>query len=130
MERGFVRLLVLLTIALLGSLSLEIALRSHYVLELYVLFIGVVLSVIVVSAVAYDKMWGWPLASIAFSFFMLNALVVYLNTRAQTLSFEIVLVACLIGLFMAFSRVDARVKDPLASLPQMDFSSPDVAGKN
>ena len=131
MARGFWRLLVIIGIALLGSLLLERGLNSHYVLELYLLLLGVIISIIVLMGVAWGKRWGWPLAAVFLSLLTLNAMVVYLSIRAAFLTFEIVIALCLMGLVMAFLRATQPepVGDPLATLPKMEFKAPKKKGR-
>lgn len=124
MGKGVFGLLALFAIALAGSLLLEMPLQSHFILELYLLFLGVLLAILAIVAVAWDKKWGWPLACVLFSLLVLNGLVVYLNIHARLLTFEIVLVACIVGLLWGFLRATARDEhDPLETLPKMEFKS-------
>ena len=122
MEKGFWKLLVILAFALFGSLQLEKALRFHYILELYLLMIALLVALVAVLGVGWSKSWGWPLAGMLLSLLTLNALVMFLATRKYFLTFEIVLVVCLAGMIMAVLR-STENDNPLETLPRLQFES-------
>jgi len=111
---GFIRVVLLLLIALAGSLYLETALRVHYVLELYLLLLAAITAIVVLVAVAWRLHWGWPLASILFSLIALNAVVVFLATRTSTLTFFAVLLVSLAGILLSWSR--SEPEEPIEQL--------------
>ena len=121
MAKGFWSLLLIYVIVLVGSLSLERQLTNHYILELYLLMLGVIFAIITLAAVLWEKYWGWPLALILTSLFTLNALIMYLADHQSRIVFAVVLLASIIGTGVAYERSGAIETDPLAGLPQMQF---------
>jgi len=97
---------------------------------LYLLCVAVVLALLVLAAVAWEKRWGWPLACVLFSLLALNSLVVYLAVGARFLTFEIVLASAIGGILLACSRSMAPAAgNPLESIPRMEFAAAEKAEK-
>jgi MFS family permease len=124
MERGFWKLLVVLTVVLYGSLRLERALDDHYILELYLLMLAVVIGIFCMLGIAMRKDWAWPLSTILLALLTLNAMVLFISTRAGLLLFGVVMCLCLIGMILSIMRTtsDDSVMDALESLPRIEFT--------
>lgn len=119
-----ISIVVLLFLNFIGAIYLETKLSTNYTLELVFIVLGLILALAVILGLGLELKWGWPVATIAFSLYLANALFLYISTKAF-LAFALMLffntVALLISVISIGEDDDFTEED--SALDEYDFDA-------
>ena len=103
-----IAIIVLLFLNFLGAIFLETKLTTYFTLELVFIVIGLIRALGMILGLGLELNWGWPLATIAFSLYLANAVFLYVHTKSF-LVFALMLFFNTIGLLI--SVISIREED-------------------
>ena len=112
---GTIRLItisILLLLNFLAAIYLETKMHNNFGLEIFLIILGVIVSLVVIFGMSFGTRWAWPLATILFSASLANAVFLYLSVKGF-LVFSGMLFVCLLGLLI--SVVSIREDDDFMS---------------
>ena len=96
---------------LLSAVLMEMQLEKYYRPELLLLFLGIGLFAIVLSALMKNELWAWPATTVFFAALLGNLVFLFLQTRVFTL-FVVTLVLTVVGLVLSVLSIPDLAFEP------------------
>jgi len=103
-------ILGIIAVNLIGTLLMMFRLEQHFIAELILFGVVLLISLIVVIGTYSEKCWAWKLASLLFIFFMFNIFFMYFNATHGAIVTKGSAFLAALGFVIAVSSTGAKKK--------------------
>lgn len=123
-RKDFLAMVLIVFLSLWGMLYLESDLAEHFLLELFVILLFIIIASGILYSLGSEKDWAWSAMTAFFAFAMINTVLVFAATRSMT-PFVLTLFVNLAGFAVCAARavklevIPAEKEEPIPDLPPM-----------
>lgn len=107
----FIALLALLGLSFISALMFESIMTKSYVVELFVIILGVIFSIIALVSLLNDGAGGWFMATLIFGAALVNGIVLFLMVKSFALLMLSIIVNITGMIFSVLSAVETDEDD-------------------